>query len=234
MRTVFTIDLQPTANEERFASNDSILTVIRSFGWEPTEIAELKDEKTKEEKYKQLAEKIFGEMPEIAVAEKTHVIFYGYFGDYQTKFIVTRRVEGQITFRLLHPILPRLQKSTEKIIRQVLKSPLGSISDQIVSLYELGQDHVILEGRVIPSALREAIRSDKKDVFLIAVPLAILAVVVFILIGIDLTTHSLVKGTAERLSTALITTALVSALGFIQTYLNIRRNRLIAWSYIEA
>ena len=57
-------------------------------------------------------------MPEIAIEDEGNVIFYGFMADYQTKFAITRRVEGQITFRLLHPVLTRLQTSTTKMIKK--------------------------------------------------------------------------------------------------------------------
>ncbi|MCI0563769.1 MAG: hypothetical protein MN733_35290 [Nitrososphaera sp.] len=235
MRSVFTIDLPlNTSNEgDPYPDNTKILSIVRSFGWEPLEIRALEDESAKQRRYKELAEKLFQDMPEIAVEEKDDVVFYGYLADDQTKFVITRRVEGQITFRLLHPVLPRLQASTKKMIKKILDSHMGNISNQTVVLYERGFDHIILNGRVIPRPLRETIRTDRKDVLLLTVPVVLLTFLLAILLVANLSTFPLIQGTVERLSTALITTALVSMVGLIQTYWEISRNRLISWNFVS-
>jgi hypothetical protein len=175
-------------------------------------------------------------MPEIANEEKDDVLFYGYVADDQTKLIVTRRVQGQITFRLLHEELPRLQASTEKVVRRVLGSSLGepgaTIANERIDVYERNQNHIIITGRVIPRPLKETIRSNVKDSLLFVVPV-LLALPIFVYLSSTTaaqTTATLSHGTLERLSTALLTTSLVSALSLFERYLYIRRNRLIDWT----
>ncbi len=235
MRSVFTIDL-PVNNEGIYSDNHEVLKLLRSFGWEPAGIRDLgNDETAKEQKYKESAEVLFRDMPEIAVEEKDYVIFFGFLADTQTKFAVTRTVEGQITFRLLHPVLPRLQSSTRKMVRKIIASRLSDkqleISNQSIVIYERGFDHIILSGRVIPSAVRETIRTDRKDMLLFVGPLLFLVPLAAGLVLVNPATHRLLGGTLERMSTALLTTSLVSLLGLIQNYYEIRRNRLIAWTF---
>jgi hypothetical protein len=47
--------------------------------------------------------------------------------------------------------------------------------------------------------------------------------------SIDMGGHTFTAGTMERMSTALLTTALVSSLNLCETYLEIYRNRVIVW-----
>lgn len=229
MRSVFTVDLRCDENAA-FPSDSNLLDAIRGFGWEPIEIRDAADEPAKRELYKRAAEHLFSEMPEIAVEERGHVLFFGLLADDQTKFVITRRVEGQLTFRLLHPALPRVQSSTRKMVAKVLASQFGSISNNRVLVYERGFDHVILLGTVISDPKRETLRINKKDALLAVVPLLLVAPIFFGLAMADLSSHQFMKGTGERLSTALITTSIVSGLGLLQTYWDIRRNRLISWN----
>jgi hypothetical protein len=236
MRAVFTVDI-PVDREGHFSADKEVLDLVRSFGWEPIEVRKYgDDEAAKQIRYKEMADELFTQMPEIANEEKDNAIFFGYIADDQTKFVITRRVEGQITFRLLHPNLPRLQSSTEKAVKKILNAPfVGTkslrVSNQSVVIYERGFEHIILSGRVIPSPFRETFRSDRKDLILFIFPLIIDVPLMLTLPFVDATAHRLISGTLERSSTALLTTSLVSALGLLQTYLEINRNHIIAWNF---
>jgi hypothetical protein len=172
-------------------------------------------------------------MPATAVAKTDDVIFCGYLSDDYTRFVIIRLVNGQITFRLTNTVLIRLQKSTEKIVRKLLQAQLNGrsfqVSNQSVVIYEQGNDYVVMSGRVIPSPLSETLRKDKKSVLLIVVPLLIFSFLASIVNGLDLSNYTFTAGTMERMSTALLTTALVSSLSLCETYLEIYRNRIIVW-----
>lgn len=232
MRAVFTVDL-PLNHENEYPDNHQIAELMRSFGWEPMDVCHLPDEAAKGQKYQELGEPLFQHMPATAVAKTDDVIFCGYLSDDYTRFVVLRLVNGQITFRLANTVLVRLQKSTEKIVRRLLDARLNggalSVSNQAVVIYEQGNDYVVMSGRVIPSPLRETLRKDKKSVLLIAVPLIIFAFLASIVNTLDLGGHTFTAGTMERMSTALLTTALVSTLSLSETYLEIYRNRIIVW-----
>lgn len=231
MRSVFTVDIPKSDGTGQFADNHKILEAVRTFGWEPVEIQLLDDDISKEKKYKEMADILFKDMPEIAVEEKDNVLFYGYLADDQTKFVVTRRVQGQITFRLLHPVLLRVQSSTRKMVRKILDSRFGEISSNNVLIYERGFDDIIFTGRIVPSPLREALKTNRKDALLFIVPLMFAAPLLAGLVNINLEQYELLKGTAERLSTALLTTSVVSGLGLFQTFWEIRRHKLIIWNF---
>jgi hypothetical protein len=100
---------------------------------------------------------------------------------------------------------------------------------QIV-IYEQGNDYIILSGRVIPNPLLETFRSDRKSVLLTLIPLLIFCIIAaFVLFGVNTENFGCLGGTLERLSTALMTTTLVSGLSLFETYLEIYRNRIIVW-----
>ena len=103
------------------------------------------------------------------------------------------------------------------------------MSNQTVVIYEQGNDYMVLSGRVIPDPLRETLRKDRKSTLLVIIPLIIFAFLASIVTSIDLGGHTFTAGTMERMSTALLTTALVSSLNLFETYLEIYRNRIIVW-----
>jgi hypothetical protein len=232
MRAVFTVDL-PLNHENKYPDNLQIVQLMRSFGWEPMDVCGVEDEIVKSQKYQELGEPLFQHMPATAVAKTDDVIFCGYLSDDYTRFVVLRLVNGQITFRLNNIMLVRLQKSTEKIVRKLLQARLNGgalqVSNQSVVIYEQGNDYVVLNGRVIPNPLRETLRKDKKSVLLVLVPLIVFTFLASIVNSIDMGGHTFTAGTMERMSTALLTTALVSSLSLFETYLEIYRNRIIVW-----
>ena len=246
MRAVFTLDLPVQVQEtKKYPEDEEIVKLVASFGWglveneaassaESNPSGDLKPAATKN-KYQHLGRGLLAQMPEATAAdEQNAVIFFGYLEDDKTSFIITRRVTGQITFRLLHQELPRLQLSTVKVVRRLLGSnafnnPLHISNDQVV-VYERGQEHIIIRGRVIPKPWKETIRTNKKDFLLSAVPAFLFIHVTAALGFLDGNKQPLLHGTMERLSTALLTTVIVSILGLVQTYWDIRRNRLIAWT----
>lgn len=121
MRVVFTITL-PCAEDGSFPDDETVLALLRSFGWEHREISRLANERERLQKYYEEAAKLFEEMPVVANKEKGDVVFYGTVQDDQTHFVITRRVEGQITCRLSQPALNRLQGSVVKMVKQILRS----------------------------------------------------------------------------------------------------------------
>lgn len=231
MRAVFTVQI-PSVSTDRYPTDDEFLSRIRALGWENTKAREKADDELKAW-YTQRASEIWDLMPEIASGEKEYVIFYGELQDNQTKFIITRLVEGQATFRLLHPNLDRLQASTVYMVKTLQKSvgslPPLEIRNQRISIYERGHDDIIIQGRVITSYARETWRVDKKNV-LLAFGSFLLAVPTFItLVWVNSQTNTIIGGTLERASTTFLTTFVVSVIGFIQTYLEIRNVKIVDW-----
>jgi len=90
-------------------------------------------------------------------------------------------------------------------ISQCAATATGSLE-----VYDRMFDHVILTGRVITNALRETVARNMKDFLLCMAPLFLLAPTAHILLhyppkpGIP---DTLLRGTLERGSTALFTTA---------------------------
>jgi hypothetical protein len=177
---------------------------------------------------------LFDEMPEVAAAERSATVFLGYIANDQTIFVVTRMVKRQVTFRLLHRQLPKLQSSTVRMIEMLLPAAIDNkhpirLSSKLVSVYERHFDHVIITGRVITDPFRETWRSNFKDALLVIVP-TFLLLPTFASLYYAHPADTLLYGTLERLSTALITAALVSALGLYTAWREIRRHKLIDWS----
>lgn len=232
MRAVFTVEV-PAVSIDRFSTNEEFLSRIRSHGWEEMKNRDLSPEE-RETRYIQQADTLWSSMPEIAAREKEYVIFYGLLQDNQTQFIVTRVVEGQATFRLLQSNLEKLQASTTSVIRRLTTTqgnqPGVKIRYERIAIYEKGDDEIIIEGRVIPNALLEAWKTDKRNILLAVSGLLLTVPSILFLFFIDPAVNRIIGGTLERLSTAFITTTIVSAIGFLQTFLQIRGVKLINWA----
>lgn len=204
---------------------------------------ERNEDSERNENYARLAVELFDDMPEVAAAEQDAVIFTGYVQSFQVLFVVTRLVDAYATFRLLHQDFHKLRLATEMMISKILKVQINDgpmlNENPTVNIYERGHDHVILKGRVITQPLLESIRSDLKDTLLFIVPLILFIPTVYAVFrypdvlpqnGVP-ATASFWKGMLERLSTALITTSLVSFLGIVQTWWQIRSGRIIDWEF---
>jgi hypothetical protein len=233
MRAVFTVDL-PLIDEQGYPTDQQIVELVRSYGWEPVEVCTLMDEEAKLQKCRELATYLFEDMPPGAASRLEHVLTYGYLSDDYTRFVVIRLVDGQITFRLANTVLGRLQTSTAKVIRKILKSQINGqplrVCNQSVVVYERGNDFIVLSGRVIPNPLKETFRSDRKSVLIAGVALFIFLIVISLLLsGMDSSANRLLGGTLERISTAMLTAALVSTLNLTETYLEIYRNKVVVW-----
>lgn len=232
MRAVFTVDI-PSTGHGKFPENAEILDQLRTHGWEFVGTANMEDDK-RILKYKDLANNLLEQMPEVRKTEEAeHVIYYGELQDDKAKFVITRVVQGQMTFRLLHPNLGKLERSSEKMIQKLLATTIGDgrfkISNSSVLLYERGFEDIIIKGEVITKPLSEAAKSNRRDVLLV---IGSFLIMVPTLAGLFIFTseeHRILGGTLERLSTALITTIIVSGLGFFQTYYEILRERPINW-----
>jgi len=249
MRAVFTVKLDARPDGS-FASDDEIIAAIRGFGWEPRTgphweyfcalgascaIGDRADqESVRREWYRQQAEVVLSEMPEVKRTdpERDAVIYFGTMADEDTKFIVTRRVMGELKFRLLHRELLKLQSSTDRAVRNVLSAKLfcGVIGNK-VTIFERGREVVLVSGDVVANQLREAYKRDYRDIALAVVPL-ILFVVLFpldVMFGGSLSPD--VRGVVDRFATAMLTTSIVSALGFLTVYWRLGREGRVVWHY---
>lgn len=191
----------------------------------------------RQHKYCLLARELFDEMPEVAAAEMNGVIFLGCLQKQQTLFFLTRMNQREVSFRLLQRELPRLQSSTAQIIKDLISVNLVGgkrrFEDVEVNIYERNYDRVIIKGRVITNSVYETWRDNHKDTLLFIVPLLLLIPTAFILDHADALARTVTPfwhSELERMSTALLTTSIVSALGVIQTWVQIRRMKLIDWS----
>lgn len=231
MRAVFTVKIPPIG-PNRYPTDEEFLLRVRSRGWEDRDISSLGDEAEKKVRYQEKAKHMWDDMPEIAVDEKKFLIFYGYMLDTQTEFVITRRNDGQATFRLLQPDLYKLQASTLIMLRALLSSDLEvppvKISGNSVKIYEKGQDHKIIEGRVVDNPLREAVRTNNKDILLAVIPLILAIASIIALPAMD-PLNEVLYGTVERFSTAMFTSTVISSLGFLQTWYEIKSKKLVDW-----
>jgi hypothetical protein len=246
MRAVFTVSLRPSTQEgqPRYPSNDDIVTLLRGFGWETSDLHDVEPSE-RPARYEREATRILSEMPELAddgkephlptEMERRHIIFWGFFAaaDEQTEFLVTRPSESQVNFRLLHKQLPNLQRSTLRAVRRLRATKLGGqkldIANRSVLVYERGFNHVVIRGRVRGNSLREAVSANAREFFLFVVAAVVVVPLWLLAGGADRANDPLWTGTWDRLSTVAVTTAVVSLLGFLTTVWDMARHRVVFW-----
>ncbi|MBI5539304.1 MAG: hypothetical protein HY951_04545 [Bacteroidia bacterium] len=176
-------------------------------------------------------------MPEVAKEEKKFLIFCGDIPSSQTKIIITRQIPAEAKIRLINPKLDKLQQATEDIVKKLTKSilteaPLKVVNNE-VEILEHKETYQIIEGRVINSAFKEAIKENGKHFYISETALAIL-----ILTGIWLLIMSrqgynsfpVLFPLIERIFTVAMTTFIVSGFDFWHTYKNISQAKTIAWT----
>jgi|CXWK01.1.fsa_nt_gi hypothetical protein len=233
MRAVFTVEI-PAIGHGKFPENSEIIEQLHTHGWEVVSLATIEDPVTRQEKYKEYAKELLEQMPEIRKTEEAeHIIYYGVLQEDKTKFVVTRVIQGRMTFRLLNPNLASLERSTENMIKILLSSGTGDskfkISNSSVLVYEREFEDVIIKGTVIANPFRKAIKENRRDYLLVLIAMLILVPVIIGAVIYSSEEHRLIGGSLERLSTALITTIIVSALGLFQNYYEYKRETPISW-----
>jgi hypothetical protein len=239
MRSKFIVKIS-TKSDGKFPSDVEIRSILRTFGWEPREVSTVEGEEEKVEKYKAIGLKLFEEMPEVAKNEKDDVIYAGFLSADQTHFVVTRSSDGEITFRLLQPELPKLIQATEKIIRSIEKEKFSNRDDEVIinrsiSVYERSHDHIILQGRVVENKIIEALRSNLKDTVVVG-----LSIVFLLILSVPLSIGLLSQGShiwfdsAVRVAISVAALFVVSLAGLIITYRDITQTRVVNWNLRRA
>jgi len=237
MRSKFIVKI-PAKSDHTFPTDEDLRVLLRIFGWEQKEIAILKTEHEKIDAYVARGQELFTQqlMPEVAQEEKNDIIFCGFLSADQTRFVVTRSNDGEMTFRLLQPELQQLIRATEKIIRAIeAHFPKPEADEHIINrsilIYERSHDHVILEGRVIENKYLESLRTNIKDTIVV-----ISASILLIILGIILFfSHFTAVGSnvleiLSRAAVSIMVVFLVSIIGLYLTYRDIKTTRVISWN----
>ena len=233
MRAKFTVNI-PQGKDGKRPDNTEFLKQIRANGWGLTDIEELPDEAARLARYLDIAGTLWNDMPEVTSEEKKHVIFCGLLDDTRTDLVITRRTEAQANVRMHQTNLARLQRAASNVVSELVTTHRGeaqlSVAEQEVVIYERGHEEILIDGKVIPNAVSEAIRSDKKNLLVSAASLLVVAGVSIALFTIDLKSHPNVATSLDRLLATFIGFFVISGLGLLQTWWEIKSNKVIAWS----
>jgi hypothetical protein len=230
MRAKFVIRIPATAPNS-FPSDENFADRLVMLGLAKSDAAKQEYE-DRRKNYLEQAEREWDHLPEVAERERDDIIFFARFPDHG-RLIVTRVADGFATFRLIHGDLAELEEGAETLIEELGKkvgaiNPL-EVEDNRVEIYERGQDRVIITGRVITNPLREARKRHPADIVAAAVTgVASILTLVVLAFG-DLEHGTVVLGTVERFSTAMMASFFISVVTFIQHWRQIARNRTIEW-----
>jgi hypothetical protein len=235
MRSVTTFEI-PTKAGTSFPTDQEFLVRISSIGLtDPSKT--IANFKTIADAKNSSGQSIWDLMPEVAKEEKDFLIFCGDLPSSQTKIIITRQIPAEAKIRLINPKLDKLQQATEDIVKRLTKSiltesPLKVVNNE-VEILEHKETYQIIEGRVINSAFKEAIKENGKHFYISTTALTIL-----LLTGIALLIMSrqgydkfpVLFPLVERIFTVAMTTFIVSGFDFYHTYRNITQAKTIAWT----
>lgn len=233
MRAKFTVNI-PQRKDGTRPNDEEFLKQIRANGWGLTEIEELDDEASRKMKYKEQAQTLWDEMPEVTASEKEHVIFFGLLESTRTRLVITRRTGSQANFRLHHTNLAKLQRATSQVVSELVTTHHGEahlvVAEKEVVIYERGHEEILIEGRVIPNALLEAFTSDKKNLLVAVTSLVVVVAVGTWLYFLDLKANPNIAVNLDRLLATFIGFLILSGLGLFQTWWEIKANKVISWT----
>jgi hypothetical protein len=230
MRAKFVLVIR-AASASAFPSNESLVDRLLMLGLgAPESNTEPYDIRRK--MYQDDAQRDWSALPEVAEAEREQVIFFSRLPDHG-RLVVTRVSQGTATIRFIHDSLARLEKNSEAMIRELGKRT-GSIDaldvqDGRVEIYERGQNHVIIVGRVISNALRETVRRNPADIISAVVTGAAAIVTLAIMAFAHLKQGAITTGTVERFSTAMISAFFIAVVNFVQHWARLNREGIIEW-----
>ncbi len=235
MRSVTTFSI-PTKAGTSYPTDQEFLVRISSLGLADTNKT-IDDYKKKADTKNTSGQCIWDLMPEVAKEEKEFLIFCGDIPSTQSKIIITRQIPAEAKIRIINPKLDRLQQATEDIVKKLTKSilseaPLTVINNE-VEILEHKETYQIIEGQVISSAFKEAVKENGKHFYISTTAFTILILTgigLFIMARQGHENFSILFPLIERVFTVALTTFIVSGFDFWHTYKNIAQAKTIAWT----
>jgi hypothetical protein len=242
MRARFTVLLTPQDGGD-FPTNADIEGWLEQRGYAAEGITnEFASDDARRQRYIELADEFTVQMPEFRGNEHQYTIFYGVLPGL-TQFFVTRRSRGQLTFRLYQVEPLELRSATREIIRVILEIPMMGrqlrLYKNIVEIYEKGEEEVLMWGKIITDPWAETRRQNSLErgftrisLLLFALSIVVLLVMYVYVDPMSNPLSQLAIGTVERLSTAFLTSAIVSGYGLYHSYQQMKQHGLINWDFV--
>jgi hypothetical protein len=214
-----------------FPTDEAFVDRLRSLGLGRT-VTEAGTYEDRRKRYLSEAEKEWDHLPEVADTERDNVIFFARLPDH-CRLLVTRNLEGYATFRLLHDNLGELERDAEHIVAELGKR-IGSIEglaieSNRIEIYERGHNHVLLVGRAITNPFRESVRRSPADLVAAAVTGVASVITLVLLAFVNLEQASIMRGTIERFSTAMIAAFFIAVVSFVQHWWQVIREGGVEW-----
>ena len=172
-----------------------------------------------------------------AKRERETAFYYGRVNEFEATFVVTRAVSNSITVRIQHQELKSLELATELFIKKALKIHdkfTPDFSDTHIKILEAGSSHEIIEGIVIPNSFLEAISEDRNNIVVASLSFIISWALLYVLFVVNFdqfTAGETIEDVVGKLATGFVTSTFVSLVGFLQTWYEIDRHKLIKWSF---
>jgi len=153
-----------------------------------------------------------------------------------TQFMVTREIEGSLTFRLINDKIEFLQEGCEELIQRlgIPKSWWGKKTHHPVTLagrieiYEHGLEASTIRGTLVTKKILYALKKSSKDMLLAAGALILFVIAVAVSVSGTITPESKLGGHLDRFATAMATTVIVS--GYSIVHIILTATPPVAWT----
>jgi hypothetical protein len=160
--------------------------------------------------------------------------FFGVVSDTKTEFFITQENVGYMNFYLCNSSLHYLQKSVISVIAYLQQNSQILLSNKKINIFAPGSNFPIIEGNLVENILKETLRTNKKDQFLLLVSVFVY-ISLYVFSTSMLTFFKIPEAVLNNIMTASLTTIGLSIFGLIKTYtefLSEKQNAIVAWKVI--
>jgi hypothetical protein len=253
MRALINVELSRNADGQ-FPTPGDIREILRKMGLQPSDMPDRDDpvneatlRKYFEDRAKHILERIPEKSGEDADRKKRAVDNLVYASDLpnsNTEFMVTSHTSAFVRFRLLNPKLEDLQEGCEDLVQRIYeyngrrsllrlrhaearKTPTLTIAGRI-RILEHGLEEPTISGIIVRNRIAALWQFAAKDVVIL-----VSGIILFLMLAfgpLAETTNREVKGHVDRFATAMLTAAVIAAIGVYHHGVKLRP--LINWSLI--
>lgn len=231
MRATFSIELTSTTEKDS-PSDDEVLKFLQTLGFNDRAST---SQANIIQAFNDKAGALMKNCPNVWKKSKAHVIYFGMIASYQVGFVVFRSTSSDLQFELIHNDPTQLTDATTRLISKLLILDLEKLTFSIeiiknsILIFEDDGQHSIGRGSIIQSKLKETFHHSLKDIIFLILTASIWLIFLF-LQHIQLIVQN--PQWEDRIPFIFGTTASVSIISIIMSYLSLNTKGLISWHFL--